>query len=79
MMMQESIFKKSSTYEASLVVEYQWFSMLSPAQKYFLSEYGLNADTKELESFIEKWEYKPIKRKSHKVVNFLPRFLSGKS
>ena len=79
MILQERIFKKSSTYEASLVVEYQWFSLLSPDQKRFLSEYGLNAVTKELESFIEKWEYKPLKRKSHKVVNFLPRFLSGKS
>ena len=79
MILQERIFKKSSTYEASLVVEFQWFSLLSPGQKHFLSEYGFHDVIKELETFIEKWEYKPLKRKSHKVVNFLPRFISKKS
>lgn len=79
MVLQERIFKKSSTYEASLVVEYQWFSLLSPDQKRFLSKYGYYDVVKELEAFIAKWEYQKLKRRSHKVVNFLPRFLSGKS
>lgn len=79
MMLQDQILKKSNTHEAALVVEYQWFSLLSPDQKHFLSEYGLHDVIKELEAYIKKWEYQKLKRRSHKVVNFLPSFLSGKS
>lgn len=74
MILQEQLKRKSPTYESSLVVEFQWFDTLAPEQRKFLAKYGLNDVITELEAFLKKWEYQPLKRKSHKVTNLMLSF-----